>query len=133
MKQFRFNPSHHRRATIDITSLIDLVFLLVVFFMVTSSLGRISSISVNLPRADQSGSGTQAEHVISINEKNEIFINDVPSGMISERRSGAGSGIAQGRSFSGRPSIPVQAIVKVMDGLNQAGISKFSLSTVKNR
>jgi len=65
------------KSLIDITPMIDLVFLLVIFFMVTSSLGKISSINVNLPRADKSDENITGEAVVSINKDNEIFFNDV--------------------------------------------------------
>ena len=72
----KFKSRLQHKALIDITSLIDLIFLLVIFFMVTSSLGSESSITVHLPKAVQTGDYKSSNVVVSINKKNEIFIND---------------------------------------------------------
>ena len=76
MKKISLTSSNKYRALIDITPMLDLVFLMVIFFMVTSSLGRLSSINVVLPKAQQSADTVSGREVISINKANEIFIND---------------------------------------------------------
>ena len=130
----KFKTRYRHRALIDITSLIDLVFLLVAFFMVTSSLGNESSITVHLPRAVQSGDYKPGSMIITVNEDNEIFIDDVK---IEENRVLAefkarkenlkdGAVIIRGDRKSS-----YEAIVSVIDKLNQAGIPKFSISAIK--
>jgi len=54
---FSFKSRYKYRAQIDITPLIDLSFNLILFFMVTYSIGNISAITVHLPRAVQAGGG----------------------------------------------------------------------------
>ncbi|MFC1670973.1 ExbD/TolR family protein [Spirochaetota bacterium] len=122
------------KALIDITSLIDLIFLLVIFFMVTSSLGTESSITVHLPKAVQTGSYKSNNIVVSIDKKNEIFINDSKhskDSMLREFR-------AIKKKFK-NPTIVIrgdrkanyETIVKIIDNLNRAGISKFTIATIK--
>ncbi len=133
---FRFKTKHQRKAQIDITSLIDLVFLLVAFFMVTSSMGALSSITVHLPKAVQSAPARSGEMVVSVNEKNEIYINDVKYdvGVLQEefkkRKETLGDNAV---IIRGDRKADYEKIVKVMDLLNRAGIPKFTLSTVKSR
>ena len=135
-RTFTFKTKHERKAQIDITSLIDLVFLLVAFFMVTSSMGSLSSITVHLPRAVQSAQARSGEMVISIKENNEIYINDVKYDEnalldeFSKRKEKIGDNAV---IIRGDRKADYEKIVKVMDLLNRAGIPKFTLSTVKSR
>ncbi|HPA63043.1 MAG TPA: biopolymer transporter ExbD [Spirochaetota bacterium] len=121
------------KSLIDITPMIDLVFLLVIFFMVTSSLGKISSINVNLPRADKSDENITGEAVVSINKDNEIFFNDVKvdSARIMEEA-------GKLADFKGKIIIRAdkeanyESVVSVIDALNKKGIKNFVLAAVKN-
>ena len=131
---FKFTRHFEYKALIDITSLIDLVFLLVIFFMVTSSLGSESSITVHLPKAVQSGDYEQSKMVISITESNEIFINDVKfsqESLLEEFKKRKTSLKDATVIIRGDRKSNYETIVKVMDDLNRAGIPKFILSTVK--
>ncbi|HQQ22429.1 MAG TPA: biopolymer transporter ExbD [Spirochaetota bacterium] len=121
------------KSLIDITPMIDLVFLLVIFFMVTSSLGKISSINVNLPRADKSDENITGEAVVSINKDNEIFFNDVK--VDSARIMEEAEKLAD---FKGKIIIRAdkeanyESVVSVIDALNKKGIKNFVLAAVKN-
>jgi biopolymer transport protein ExbD len=133
---FRFKTRHQPKAQIDITSLIDLVFLLVAFFMVTSSMGSLSSITVHLPKAVQSAPARSGEMVVSVNEKNEVYINDVKydEGALREEFTKRKESLGENPVIiRGDRKADYEKIVKVMDLLNQAGIPKFTLSTVKSR
>lgn len=120
------------RAVIDITSLVDLIFLLVAFFMVTSSLGSESSITVHLPKAVQTGQYKSGNIIVSINENNEIFVNDsaVPLKDLKKK-------VVDIKNRSKKSSVIIRGdrrahydmMVKVIDTLNQAGIPKFAIST----
>ncbi|MBP8083994.1 MAG: biopolymer transporter ExbD [Spirochaetes bacterium] len=121
------------KSLIDITPMIDLVFLLVIFFMVTSSLGKISSINVNLPRADKSDDNITGEAVVSINKDNEIFFNDVK--VDSVRIMEEAEKLAD---FKGKVIIRAdkeanyESVVSVIDALNKKGVKNFVLAAVKN-
>jgi biopolymer transport protein ExbD len=120
------------RALIDITSLIDLVFLLVAFFMVTSSLGSESSITVHLPKAEQTAQYKGGDIVVSINERNEIFINDVAytkETIIEELKRLKAEKGELSVVIRGDRKADYEMIVTIMDRLNQAGIPKFTIAT----
>jgi len=131
---YSFKTRLKHKALIDITSLIDLVFLLVAFFMVTSSLGSESSITVHLPKAKQTGEYTKGSMTISINDKNEIYINDVKyseDSLSSEFDKWKEKMKDLTVVIRGDRKSDYEVIVNVMDKLNQAGIPKFTLSTMK--
>ena len=132
-EKIKLTSRREYRSLIDITPMIDLVFLLVIFFMVTSSLGKISSINVNLPRADKSDENITGEAVVSINKDNEIFFNDVKvdSSKIQEEAEKLAD-------FKGKIIIRAdkesnyESVVSVIDALNKKGDKNFVLAAVKN-
>ena len=130
----KFKSSLKYKAMIDLTALIDLIFLLVAFFMVTSSLGSESSITVHLPKAAQTGEYKKSSMIISVTKKNDIFINYIKyekNKLLEEfnrRKEKLGNNPVIIRGDKGSN---YETIVFIMDILNQAGIPRFTLSTVK--
>jgi biopolymer transport protein ExbD len=61
--------------TIDIAPLIDVVFLLIIFFMLTSSFIFQPGIKVNLPRAITSDMLSEENAVVTITAENLIYYN----------------------------------------------------------
>lgn len=64
------------KGQLDIAPLIDIIFLLLIFFMLTSSFIFQPGIRVNLPRAVTSEVLQKELLVVTITENNEIFINE---------------------------------------------------------
>ncbi len=131
--KFRTRLKH--KALIDITSLIDLVFLLVAFFMVTSTLGSESSITVHLPKAVQSKNYPERGNlIVSMNEANEVFLNDEKYGTESlldefkKRKETIGDKMV---IIRGDRKTDYETVVKIIDLLNRAGIPRFTIATVK--
>lgn len=135
---WKFKSRYQHRALIDMTPLIDLAFSLLIFFMITynTSQGMLSSIIVNLPSAVQTGSHRHGNYVISVTERNEVYVNEkkIAAGtMPAEIRKiketiGDGAVIIRGDKKSS-----YETIVGIMDHLNRAGIPKFTLTTVSSR
>lgn len=61
---------------IDIAPLIDMVFQLLIFFMLTSSFVFQSGIKINLPRAVTSDMVQEENFVIIISSENVIYLNN---------------------------------------------------------
>ena len=75
----KFQRQRKEALAVNLTPLIDVVFLLLIFFMVSTSFTDLSELVVNLPEAD--GEQRQAktkglELVITAND--EMFLNGVP-------------------------------------------------------
>lgn len=60
---------------INITPLVDMVFILLIFFIATSSFVKETGVEVNRPRARSAQSQEQANILIAVTEKDEIWIN----------------------------------------------------------
>jgi len=68
------------KGRLDIAPLIDVVFLLLIFFMLTSSFIFQPGIRVNLPRAVTSEVLHKELLIVTVTEGNEVFINERPVG-----------------------------------------------------
>lgn len=66
------------KGRLDIAPLIDVVFLLLIFFMLTSSYIFQPGIKVDLPRAVTSEVLHRELLVITVNADNEVYINERP-------------------------------------------------------
>ncbi|MFZ2657883.1 MAG: biopolymer transporter ExbD [Victivallales bacterium] len=63
----------------DLTPFINVVFLLLLFFMLSSSFVQISGIKINVPQTTEGENETGAEKlIISVDKTNRFFFNDEP-------------------------------------------------------
>lgn len=64
------------KGRLDIAPLVDVIFLLIIFFMLTSSFISQPGIRINLPRAVTSEVLQERDVVITITKENIIYLND---------------------------------------------------------
>ena len=117
---------------IDITPLLDVVFIMLIFFIVTASFAKESGIEINRPDAATSVAKPKAGILIAINENGEIWINKrmVEVGQVR-------ANIERLHAENPQGTVVVQAdeeaktksLVAVMDAARQAGIYDISLAT----
>ena len=60
----------------DMTSAINVVFLLLLFFMLSSSFVQMSGIKINLPETESESETGADKLIISIDRNNKMFFND---------------------------------------------------------
>ncbi len=72
-----------RTITVELTSMIDVVFLLIIFFMTTSQFAKVSRAEVSLPQelGEQDPTPEEAGLVINIMEDGQIIVNDAALNM----------------------------------------------------
>lgn len=63
-------------AEFSMASMTDIIFLLLIFFMITSSAISQSTIEVKLPSADANNPSVQDPAVVTIKEDGKYFVND---------------------------------------------------------
>ena len=73
-----FNPKKKRRVMINITSLIDVMFLLLIFFMVTSTFLDQPGMKLELPSAESAEVARIEKLVLYISSDEEVVFNDQP-------------------------------------------------------
>jgi biopolymer transport protein ExbD len=110
-----------RRAEFNMASMSDLVFLLLIFFMLTSTLVAPNAIKLLLPTSD---SRTMARQTITvyINADNNFFLEEAPvsldalqSGLIVALQNQTEGSVV----LRADQTVPVQYIVSVIDVVNK--------------
>ena len=118
-------------ADIDITPMLDIVFIMLIFFIVTTSFVKESGITVNRPSAETAEQKTGSNLLVAIRANGEIWIDrrvvDVRSVRANIERMKAdnpeGAAIIQADEFA-----TSGLLVKVMDQIRLAGITNISIA-----
>jgi biopolymer transport protein ExbD len=116
---------------INLTPMLDVVFIMLIFFIVTASFVKESGIDVNKPEATKPESVEDANILIAIDENSDIWID---RRQIDPRALRAN--IERLRAEYPEGTVVIQAdkrsfnntLVQVMDASRQAGIYKISLA-----
>lgn len=121
---------------INLTPLIDVVFLLLIFFMVSTTFTRETRLSVNLPEADTQVNEALVDQIeVSVSQAGRYSVNsDVLSS--SEAASLSQALLTAADGDRRRPVLLVadaeashQSVVTAMDAIGQAGFSRLSIAT----
>lgn len=127
--------SNQEEAQIDLTSMLDIVFIMLIFFIVTSSFVRESGVEVNRPQASNVSSQKDAGIFVAITASNDIFID---KRMVDAERVQAT--LEHLLLEQPEASLVIQAdehayngtVVKVMDAAKGAGVKGIALAAEKN-
>lgn len=130
------SPQKAEDPDVNLTPMIDVVFLLLLFFMVSTSFIRESSLKVDLPEASGEAM-TELEQTIDIiiNVDGDITINDVALQTPSKEQLSAQLKLAAGKNtdphiiISADADAAYQNIVTAMDSAQQLGYTKLTLAT----
>lgn len=117
---------------IDITPMLDVVFIMLIFFIVTASFIKESGASIVKPVANTSIQKPNATIMIAINEKDEVWLD---RRKIDPRA--VKSTISRLRAENPQGEVIVQAdlnsttevVMKVVDGIKAAGIALPTVAT----
>ncbi|MDP5028882.1 MAG: biopolymer transporter ExbD [Paraglaciecola sp.] len=131
MKQHFQNLVEEEEATIDMTPMLDVVFIMLIFFIVTASFVKESGIDVNRPEAATAVKKDRANILVAISDKGEIWINkrriDVRAVQANIERLKAenpqGSVVIQADRKAN-----VETLIKVMDASRAAGVFDVSIA-----
>lgn len=74
----KFRAKKPRKALINITSLIDVLFLLLIFVMVSSTFLEQPGIKLELPQAQSAVVVQQKEYSLYVDKDGKLFLNDKP-------------------------------------------------------
>ncbi|RKF20009.1 biopolymer transporter ExbD [Alginatibacterium sediminis] len=119
-------------ATVDLTSMLDIVFILLIFFIVTSSFVREAGVDISRPEASHSNAQQDTDFIVAIDASNDLYIDGVSFDIASLHRILANE-IGQGDAIT----LLVQAdknsatgtVIKVMDIAKGLGIEHIAIAT----
>lgn len=127
------------RVDINLTPLIDVVFLLLIFFMVSTTFDRHANLKVELPEANAPISEQQQDPVvISIDADGNYYINDrqlvnttLETLKIALRKTVADKEEDVPLVLRADAKTPHQSVVRAMDAASQLGLTRLSIATVE--
>lgn len=130
-KRFSNVNNSDDEADIDITPMLDVVFIMLIFFIVTSTFIKESGIDVNRPQAATAVKKAKANILIAINDNNEIWIDRRQVDIRSVRPN-----IERLHAENPQGSVVIQAdkesktdtLIQVMDASRQAGVYNVSIA-----
>jgi biopolymer transport protein ExbD len=127
----RIEVPRRRRAGVRLTPLIDVVFILLVFFMLASSFLDWRGFDLSLPPADAAPDPALAPIVVAVDVDGQLRVGgaELPADRLAERIR-ALRDVAPERPVVVQPAAraPVQATVDVLDRLRAAEVAAVSLA-----
>ena len=131
MKQHFQNLIDEEEATIDMTPMLDVVFIMLIVFIVTASFVKEAGIDVNRPEAATAVKQDRANILIAISDTGEIWINkrriDVRAVQANIERLHAEN--PQGTVvIQADQKATTDTLIKVMDASRAAGVYEVSIA-----
>ncbi|GAA0820955.1 biopolymer transporter ExbD [Colwellia sp. D2M02] len=116
---------------IDMTPMLDVVFILLIFFIVTASFVKEAGIDVNRPEAATAVKKERANILVAISDKGDIWINKRKVDIRSVQ-----ANIERLKAENPQGSVVIQAdqksttdtLIKVMDSARAAGVFDVSIA-----
>lgn len=140
MKKIR--PSHRRREelAVNLTPLIDVVFLLLIFFMISTTFRKEVDLDVELPKVDQPPTTVDEQRFeVAIDVGGNVLVNQ----RTIARNDDAALSVAlraKRSRFPGQPLVisadenaPHGAVVWVMDTASRLGIERVSIAAIQGQ
>ncbi len=133
-----FRQLRRPEVSINLTPLIDVVFLLLIFFMVSTSFSELTQLVVDLPEAEGDSANTDNALLLVVDVQGDMTLDGEP--VPNDAR---GLSVALGQRLSGNTAIsvtlsadamtPHQYVVTAMDVAAQLNITRLTLMTENTR
>ncbi|MAL98966.1 ExbD/TolR family protein [Hydrocarboniclastica marina] len=135
----KFKRQSTEEMSINLTPLIDVVFLLLIFFMVSTTFTRESHLEIVLPEADAEAAEIQADQVdVVITASGDISVNGRP--LVDNDAQTLRRAVAE--VTEGNNELPFiitadaqtahELVVRAMDVAGRLGFSKLSITTTRS-
>jgi len=129
-------PGDEDEPEVNLTPLIDVVFLLLIFFMVSTTFEQQSRIQIELPEATATPAETEDESLeIVIDAQGRYFIGEqqVVNSEVKTLKSAISKAVEGRESITviirSDASTPYQAVITALDATSQLGLTQISLAT----
>ncbi|MFW7377728.1 MAG: ExbD/TolR family protein [Oligoflexus sp.] len=127
----RFKKRSEDEAGIDMTPMLDIVFIMLIFFIVTTSFVKESGIDVNRPSAATTVQKERANILIAITDNGDIWLQKRQIDLRSVR-----ANIEKLHAENPEGSVVIQAdkgaktgtLIQVMDQIRLAGVANVSIA-----
>jgi len=132
-------PGHkEENVEVNLTPLIDVVFLLLIFFMVSTTFDKHAKLKVSLPESSTKAVQQQGDPlVLSIDAKGNYFLNErqIVNKKLKTLKQAIQKTIGTDKDVAivlrADANTPHQYVVRAMDAASQLGLTKLSIATVE--
>lgn len=132
MRKGLIEEAVQEESPVDLTPMLDVVFIMLIFFIVTASFVKETGIEVNRPEAQTAETKDNASILVAINDNNEIWIDrrriDIRSVRANIERLHAenpqGAVVVQADNNAN-----VRTLTAVVDAARDAGVFDVSVAT----
>lgn len=131
-------PERNDELDLNLTPLIDVVFLLLIFFMVSTTFDKSARLKVDLPQASPQAEQQPAEKIIlGIDVEGRYYINDrqLVNTQLKTLKMALSKVAGDNREMPvvlrADAKTPHQAVVTAMDAASQVGLTRLSISTLE--
>ncbi len=131
-----FKPNPPEEVDLNITPLIDVVFLLLIFFMVSTTFDHESEVNITLPQASKEIAQAKPDAInVAIDAQSRIFINknELVNSQISTIKEALYDIAADLEDapiiISADEETPYQVVIRTMDAARQLGLVKITFAT----
>lgn len=131
-------PRRHSEVEINVIPLIDVMFMLVIFFVVSTTFERKSEINLNLPEASQEYTEPDLDRVeVDVDKGGNVYVNGqaLVNTQVRTIREALRDAVHDLEDppviINADAEVTHQAVVKVMDAARQLGLIKMTFSTQK--
>ena len=131
MRRFLSSSEDEHEASVDITPMLDVVFIMLIFFIVTATFVKESGIDVNRPQAQTAVVKEKANILVAIDAHNKVWINRREVDIRAVR-----ANIERLHAENPKGTVVIQAdrdstnevLVQVMDASRLAGVYEIALA-----
>jgi len=130
--------SRNEEPEINMIPLIDVVLVIIIFLMLTTTFSKVSGLEINLPTAESDGAeSVSREIVVAVTAAGEVLVNRQPVGERSIDAIAAALGKAAPGESGSPPVIVInadakaahQSVVDVMQAAQRAGLPHITFAT----
>ena len=135
MRKRRQSTDSDNETIIDMTPMLDIVFILLIFFIVTTSFVKETGIEVNRPHADTASKQQRANILVAISASGELWIDQQQTDLLAirmhierlhlENPEGALVIVADQQATAG-------LLTQVIDQARLAGVDNVSIAARQN-
>ena len=131
-----FRSERRDEVNLDITPLIDVVFLLLIFFMVSTTFEHNSEINITLPSSSKEVTEAKPDAVnVGLDAQGNVYIND--KALVNAQLETIKTALSDALVGLNEPPIIIsadanashQSVVRVMDAARQLGLVKITFAT----
>ncbi len=131
-----FRSERRDEVDLDITPLIDVVFLLLIFFMVSTTFEHNSEINITLPSSSKEVTEAKPDAVnVGLDAQGNVYIND--KSLVNAQLETIKAALSDALVGLNEPPVIIsadsnathQSVVRVMDAARQLGLVKITFAT----